>query len=360
MDSSLENVLKKTPQFTRMKRHLHTLVQHSTPKKLSNLIRVELERKSGALSVKGFPYIIIIDPINFCNLKCPLCPTGLREKEISRERISLPAFKSFVDQFKAYAYEVILHNWGEPFMNKEILSMIRYCSDQNIGTNLSSNMNVMPFSGEDVVKSGLEYLIISLDGTDQETYQVYRKGGDIQKVLFNLKAVTSAKKKLKSRTPVIEWQFIVMKHNQHQVDAAKKFSRELDIDLLRFIPVGLPFDARNKKELAREWYPDITLKNGKSYVEDRFLQKKLQGGCFYLYRSATVTAAGKLAPCCVVWKDGDEFGDMTAENFCDIWNNDFYKSARSLFSKQQKPDNAKTTCCERCPIFEKTVNNPFS
>lgn len=353
IEDGINNTLKKTPQFTRLKRHASTIWTHSTPKKLFNLLKIEVQRKLGVKKINGFPYIIIIDPINTCNLKCPLCPTGLGEKNQTKGRLNLEEFKNHLKPFIPYAYEVILHNWGEPFLNNNILSMVSHCKTNNIGTNLSSNLNVLSFSGEEIVKSGLEYLIVSLDGTSQETYKKYRVNGDISTVFKNLNSILEAKKKLKSKTPVIEWQYLVMKHNLHEINEAKKLSVNMGVDLLRFIPVGLPFDSKNKKELINKWYPYSPPVSDGTYIDDRFLQKPIKGGCFYLYRSATITVTGKLTPCCAVWKNGDEFGDIKLTDFTDIWNNNSYRNARALFSSSQLNTDKKTTCCDRCSLFEK-------
>jgi radical SAM protein with 4Fe4S-binding SPASM domain len=204
----------------------------------------------------------------------------------------------------------------------------------------------------ELIKSGLEYLVVSLDGTTQEVYSKYRIGGSLDKVLQNLTNIINKKKSLKSKRPFIEWQFLVMKQNCHQIDYAKRMAKEIGVDLIRFIPVGLPFDARDKKKLAREWYPYIPGdNNGEDYIEERFLQKAIKGGCFYLYRSVTINPGGEVAPCCAVWKDKDNFGNMLEEDFSGIWNNRFFQNARALFSKKKEP-SAKTVC-SRCNMFYK-------
>ncbi len=351
IDPDIEKILAKPPQYTRLKRHLGTLLHHSSLKKLINLIGIECSRKIRQKTLSFLPYIIIVDTGNICNLKCPLCPTGCREKEVSRRFMELDDFKSIIDYFAPWAYEVTLHNWGEPFLNKNILKMIRYCAEKNIGTNLSSNLNHMPFSPEELVRSGLEYLIVSLDGTTQNIYEKYRVSGNIHTVLDNLKAIIQAKERLNSNTPLIEWQFLVMKHNYHQIVEAKELSRQIGVDVMRFIPVGLPFDASDKKKLMKQWYPYML--DDDTYINDRFLQKPIKGGCFYLYRSVTITPLGNVAPCCAVWKDTDNFGNIFREDFRTIWNNKCYTSARALFTERGKSPDHITTCCDRCSIFER-------
>ena len=351
VDRNIESILKKVPQYTRFKRHAFSLLLHTTPKKLINLVAVELERKMRRTRVWGFPYYLIVDSGNICNLKCPLCPTGNRTLDRNQRFVRFEDFRRIIDKLYLYAYEVSLYNWGEPFLNPDIFQMIRYCVERNISTNLSSNFNISDLDSEEVIKSGLEYLSISLDGTTQEVYSKYRVGGKIDLVFQNLKKILKKKKDFRSRTPFIEWQFIVMKQNCHQIDDARRMAKEMGVDIIRFIPVGVPMDAKNKKELASEWFPDLRAHGGKHEITDRFLQKPIKGGCFYLYRSVTIHPGGAVAPCCVVYKEKDDFGNMFDTDFSQIWNNESYQSARSLFSRKQK--SSIKTVCNRCPMFSK-------
>ena len=244
-----------------------------------------------------------------------------------------------------------MHNWGEPFLNPEIFKMIGYCVEKNVGTNLSTNLSVKNIDVEALIKSGLENLAVSLDGTTQDVYKKYRVRGNIELVFRNLKEIIKAKKNLKSKTPYIEWQFILMKHNYHQVEEAKRLAKQIGVDELRFIPVGFPFDSTNTKELEEEWCPNVFSGNGENYIEKKRLQKPIMGGCFYIYRSITINPIGAIAPCCAVWKEKDDFGNILNHDFSEIWNNHFYQSARSLFSK--KRSISARIVCNRCNIFVK-------
>jgi MoaA/NifB/PqqE/SkfB family radical SAM enzyme len=349
----MQRVLRKPPQFTRLKRHASTLLHHSTPRKLANLIAIEFQRILRRTEVFGYPYYVIIDTGNVCNLRCPLCPTGAGTGGRNRKLMTLDDFKKVVDRFAPYAYEVTLYNWGEPLLNPNIMEMIRYCVDENLGTNMSTNLSVAKLDVDSLIRSGLEYLVVSMDGTTQDVYSIYRVRGNIDLVVQNLKEIIKRKKELKSRTPVIEWQFMPMKHNHHQIEDAKKMAKEIGVDLLRFIPVGIPFDFERKKELADEWYPPLEGDPQEEYILDRFMQKPIEGGCFYLYRSTTINPEGAVSPCCMVYKARDDFGNMMTTDFSDIWNNEFFESGRSLFSKNGslKHKKAVRTICDGCPVF---------
>ncbi len=280
IDSTIEKVLKKAPQYTRFKRHALSLLSHSTPKKLVNLLAIELQRKIHRTKVVGYPYFLIIDPNNICNLRCPLCPSGFKETEMKREFVRIEDFKKIIDRLYPYAYEVALHNWGEPFLNPDIFEMIRYCKKKNIGTNLSTNLNISSLDTDEIIRSGLEYMVVSMDGTTQNVYSKYRVGGKIDLVFNNMVDLINKRKELKSKSPFIEWQYVVMKHNIHQIDDAKRMAKEIGVDTIRFIPVGLPIDAVNKDELAMEWFPYITSDSKENYIKDRFLQSPLRVDVF--------------------------------------------------------------------------------
>jgi radical SAM protein with 4Fe4S-binding SPASM domain len=357
MSRVLEKRLKKVPQYTRLMRHLKSFKAHSTIKKIFNLILAEREWFLRRETVRSHPYILIIDPTSACNLRCPLCPTGMGIIGRRSSSLSYEGFRQIIDQVGQYAYEIFLHNWGEPLLNREIFEMIEYAQSKNIGANLSTNFNLINNADvERLARSSLEYLIVSIDGTTDEVYSYYRKGGNFQRVMKNLKDLLSIRQRLKRKTPIVEWQFIVMKHNVHQVEDARRLAGEIGVDLFRVVPVGLPFDAQDREILREQWFPKLgNLSSEAEVSEYQFLQKRRKVGCYYLYRSLIVNSDGRVAPCCIVYGDKNDFGEILTQDFAQLWNNEYYRSARSLFSKEGNP--TVPTACERCNIFERRKEN---
>lgn len=358
--SLAQDLLKKVPQYTRNERHFRSVVQHGTPRKWINLARVETERKLKRIRVSGRPYILIIDPCNYCNLRCPLCPTGLGTLDRKQKMMSLDCFKAYFDPLADHLFEAYLHNWGESLLNKEVFKMIQHAQSRNVGTNLSSNFSETTKSDlENLIDAGLEYLIVSLDGTSAEAYSKYRIRGKFEAVIDNLAEIVRLRNARGKKTPVIEWQFIVMKSNEHEIPEAERLAKKIGVDLLRFIPVGMPYDTSDRKAVADEWFP-ITLQ-GREYspeVEQQFGQANKPAPCFYLYRSTVVNADGGVAPCCVVYKEESDFARLPADNFNEVWNNDKFLSARALFSPKLPPTNV-ATICDDCDIFGKHKSKSF-
>ena len=347
-------LLGRLPTYTRKARHLDLLRRYARPATLLNMARTELALARGDIVVRGFPYIYTIDTGNVCNLRCPLCPTGYHGLKRSQALMTLQTFEIILGKIKNYAIEVILHNWGEPFLNPDILPIIALARESSIGTTISSNLNLV-HKGDDylreVVDSGLSHLTVSVDGTTQEVYEKYRVGGDLEHVLHNMRVLLDYRKTTGRKTPKIEWQFLVFKHNQHQMDDARRIAREIGVDRLRFTSAGLPFDDLADVEMGARWIPDLPEYQAydprkiqaKGYMHDE--------RCFYLYRGMTVNPGGEVAPCCVVHHSEYDFGSLLTDDLADVWNNSHYRSSRSLFSKQPAQEDRETVC-GKCPLFK--------
>jgi MoaA/NifB/PqqE/SkfB family radical SAM enzyme len=352
--SIAQKLLQKVPQYTRNARHLRSVVQHGTALKWRNLARVEYERMRRRIRVDSHPYLLIIDPCNFCNLRCPLCPTGLNDLGREQSMMSLEHFQHYLEPHVPYLFEAYLHNWGESLLNKDLFRMVEHAQRKDIGTNLSSNLVIATSEHLDqMIDSGLEYLVVSLDGASSESYLQYRVRGDFERVVENMSELIRRRNARGLKTPVVEWQFIVMKSNEHEIAAAEAMAKKIGVDLLRFVPVGMPFEFRNRDEVAEQWFPKTVQgrKHGEQ-VEQQFGQADKPSPCFYLYRSMVVNADGGVSPCCVVYRESRDFGklDDAPIDVSALWNNEKFLSARSLFSPE-KLDKRRPTVCDACDIF---------
>ena len=306
-------------------------------RKLFNLLLVELQLRFGRTRVWGYPFEWEIDTTNICQLKCPLCHTGLGTVHRDKGVMHFDTYASTVNQIKDYCIWLSLYSWGEPFLNREIDRFIAYAHEKRIATIVSSNLNkpLTPEMAERLVQSGLDVLIVSLDGTTQDVYEVYRVTGHLDRVLDNLRLIVETRKRLGSKTPFLEWQYIVMRQNEHQVDDAKRMAEELGVDTITFKPVDFPHGSEDI-ELARQWLPraemEVRLANPfrKPYAEDG-------ARCWRLWRSAVVNWDGGYAPCCYLTDAGDDFGDVRNHSIKEIWNNHAYRTARGLFRKSGTP-----------------------
>jgi len=344
-------LLGKLPHYTRKARHLHQLLRHSGPRKLANVVSAEWALRTGRTHLSSMPYIYIIDPCNVCNLRCPLCPTGNQTADRPKRMMSLECYRSIIDQVRDYAIEVILHNWGESLLHPKIFDMISYARDANIGTSVSSHLNgVTDDMIEQMIDSGLEHLTASIDGATQAVYEQYRVRGNLAAALSAIERLQRRKKERRSPTPILEWQFIVMKHNEHELDAARAQARVLGVERFRPISVGLPFDDLDNVQLGALWMSDNPAYRG--YGPEKMIERGYlyDEPCFYPYRSMTINPDGAVAPCCAISHTKWDFGSVHRQSVREIWNSRHYQSARSLFS-ERPIDHPVETVCDGCPLY---------
>ena len=258
--SFLPKIRQYLRKWERHSRHVPKILNYGTPKKLANIMLAEWELHQQKVVVRCHPFYYIMDVCNVCNLRCPLCPTGTMTIGRKQAMLSLAQYKELFDKIREYALVVSLYNHGEPLLNPDVFSIIEHTHRNRVGTNISSNFNwPQPVDINDFVRSGLDYVTVSLDGVTQEAYQQYRVRGDIAEVFDNMRRLLSAKKALNSKKPFVEWQFIVFKHNEHEMDQARKRASEIGVDLLRFVSPGVPPEDMHNKLLQEKWMPDNPL-----------------------------------------------------------------------------------------------------
>src|SRR6478672_10504311 len=183
----------------------------------------------------GYPISISFEPTTSCNLRCPECPSGLRAFSRPTGMLKKDFFRETIDQlYKELSY-LVFYFQGEPYLNTDFLEMVKHAASKKIYTATSTNAHYLNDSNaRKTVESGLDRLIISIDGTTQETYKQYRVGGNLDKVLEGAKNIVKWKKELRSKTPFIIFQFLVVKHNEHQIEEIKQLAKEVGVDEVRF------------------------------------------------------------------------------------------------------------------------------
>ena len=331
-------------------------LKHFTTKKCLNILRVELSYLLKRSHNIGFPYILVIDPTNVCNLHCPLCPTGLGKSGRRKGMMTLETFKTAIDQLSEYAIEVIIYNWGEPLLNSHIYDMIRYASEQNVITHLSTNLALLTeASAEQLITSGLEHLRVSIDGASRETYSQFRRGGDYHQVIGNLQLLIEMRDRLKSRLPLIDWYFLVMKHNEHEIPEAMETARRLKVDYIHFVKI-IPVDTfhhaelsflRDKSDpLAAQWLPI-----NKAFKYDQSKPYLYGAYCPWLWRYAVINYDGSVSPCCYVDNQDTDLGNILKSSFGNIWNSEAFRASRKASTKVSVAEQYGTLICHRCNYY---------
>jgi radical SAM protein with 4Fe4S-binding SPASM domain len=314
-------------------------------------------------TLNSYPSFLIVEPTNRCNLKCPLCPTG-QNLRTSRGTMTMKTFTRIVDQLHLYIRHMNLFYLGEPLLCTELPEMIKYAHKHNIRVSVSSNLNVLDETmAEQLIKSEMDYLIVSLDGTLPKTYATYRIGGDYDIVIKHIKLMIEKRKQLKSAYPRILIQFVVFSHNEAEVASVKKLAQSLGVDVFfrqgALGGKGQSPPLTKDRQLAEQW---LTRDRKYQTEYDYFSEKPYikSGACGYLWNVATVNWDGSLLPCCWIYDNEHSFGNIMEQDFKDIWNNVLYRSSRNLFSSKNallsSGVSPKDTICYQCKMFRHAHN----
>ncbi|NCW88830.1 MAG: radical SAM protein, partial [Chitinophagia bacterium] len=284
-----------------------------------------------------------------CNLRCPECPSGLRSFTRPTGMLQDDFFRSTIDQLHRELFYLVFYFQGEPYLNPDFLKMVRYAADKKIYTATSTNGHYLTEdNARRTIESGLDRLIISIDGTTQEVYEQYRVGGNLQKVLEGTRRVVAWKKKLKSRTPFIIFQFLVVKPNEHQLEDAKKLADEMGVDAIWFKTAQV-YDFEND---PNELIP-VNAKYSRYKKTSTGTQFKgnLTNHCWRLWHDPVITWDGLVAPCCFDKDASHRLGDLRDQSFESIWRSDAYQSFRSKILQGRKNIDICSNCSEGTRVW---------
>lgn len=299
----------------------------------------------------GFPVSISFEPTTSCNLRCPECPSGLRAFTRPTGMLEKDFFTKTIDEIHRELLYLIFYFQGEPYLNPAFLDMVKYASSKGIYTATSTNAHYLnDAAAKRTVESGLDRLIISIDGTTQDVYKQYRVGGNIEKVLAGAKNIVKWKKELNSKTPFVFFQFLVVKPNEHQIEDIKRLAKEVGVDEVRFKTAQVYDYENDPNQLipANEKFSRYKKNTDGSYKA----KNKLANRCWKMQHSNVITWDGLVVPCCFDKDAMHRLGNLKNQSFKEIWHNENYIQFRSELMKSRKNIDICANCSEGVSVWK--------
>lgn len=309
-----------------------------------------LSRITGRAIQWGLPVSISFEPTTACNLRCPECPSGLRAFTRPTGMLHQNFFRQTIDALAPHLSYLVFYFQGEPYLNPDFLEMVRYAAAKRIYTATSTNAHYLTDAvARRTVESGLDRLIISIDGATQQTYQQYRVGGRLDKVLEGTANIIGWKKKLRSKTPFVVFQFLVVRHNEHEIEAIRQMGRELGVDAV-WLKTAQVYDYRNDPN-------QLIPVNGSysRYRRNAAGQMEFKGNnqrhCWRLWHDPVITWDGAVVPCCFDKDAQHKLGDLRHQSFTELWHSGAYRQFRGKVLQSRGNVDICTNCSEGVKVW---------
>jgi radical SAM protein with 4Fe4S-binding SPASM domain len=312
--------------------------------KIANAIKLYLYYQK-SLCFKRFsfnqlppPSFISFEPTNYCNLKCPACPSGTGESTRKRGYADIKDFTNIIDQNKKHLINITLHFQGEPLLHQDLHKMIEYAHKNHIYTEFSTNAQDLYKQIDDLCNSNLDKLIISLDGLTNETYNKYRINGSVENIYKALEKISQIKRK---NRPIIELQFLVFSHNEHEIIQLQNLKKKYKIDKIRLKTAQI-------NDISQISLLPKTSKYSRYIISmDSFKIKSAQkNACKRIIFGSVITWEGNLVPCCFDKNNKYVMGNIKDDSIIDIRRNDTYTSFIKRVFSQRKEIDICTNCTE--------------
>ncbi len=324
------------------------LLRRLTFRKVWNGIKVfssyHYSRLSGNATQWGLPIAVSLEPTTSCNLRCPECPSGLRSFTRDRGMLQEDLFRRTIETLHKELWYLTFYFQGEPYLHPKFLEMVNFASQKGIYTATSTNGHYLnDEKAKMTVLSGLSRLIISLDGIKQETYELYRKGGNLEKVIEGIQNIIRWKRELKSKTPKLILQFLIFKHNETEMSQVIEFGRKLGVDEVRFKTAQVyDYDRGNTLIPQNEKFSRYHKQDDGRYA----VKNPLPNHCWKLWHSCVITWDGKVVPCCFDKDAKHRLGNLQTESFKQVWKSNAYRQFRSSVLRSRKEVDICTNCTE--------------
>lgn len=324
-------------RFFLLKRHLSIIIRYLTLKKIKNILIALNDFQKRKEKPLSSPLYIKVEPTRICNLRCTGCvqsAEGYKTQAGIRSQFKIENFKKVIDALHKTLLGISFSYYGEPLLGKSLMKMIKYAHDRGVGTMFPTNFSVKisEDKAKEIVNSGLDMMMISLDGASKETYSKYRIGGNFDLVLENVEKIHQAKISLNRKSPHLRWKFIVFDHNKHETDFAKQNYKKLGFDSLSL--EGDMYNKESKEKIRKSKY----LRN----IRD----KKL--ACFWVWFTLIIEYNGDVSPCCgiddLVSIDTFDLGNVYDTPVLEIWRGESYQKLRKGFKKKESNDTLHSTC----------------
>jgi len=301
-------------------------------------------------------YMIRLDICTLCTLNCVACPIRkINYGKLKAGYVKFEIFKKFIDENLELIRKIEISSAGEPLLNPDLIKILKYAYENNIVITCRNGTNFNSLDDAKIkalVDYKVEDIVFACDGATQETYQKYRRNGDINKVFDSVRKIQEYKKKINSEYPRLIWQYIIREstESKEEIELAKKLAKEFNVELKFKLTHEINYTPKNSQELKEiTGLKYVTRKEAADNGEYYLTASK----CRQLWNSPAINWNGDLLGCCWNW---EPFNINVFEvGLAEALKNKEYCKAKMYLS--DKIENDKSIPCMNCEFGEIVHNN---
>ena len=308
---------------------LRTKVDRTLFPRLIRRLKLKSSYKNRLTKLPYPPEYLQIDIIGYCNLKCRMCPQGIKGGVLEKGVMDFSLYKKVIDSGKqAGVFSVLLVLTGEPLMHKNLIEMIRYAKSKGLKTNLSTNCTLLnPSISEALIKSGLDEILLSFDTVKKDLYEDYRRGAKFNEVLKNILSFLEMRKKMKSHTPFPVMHNLQKFNPQKPIPAIEKDFREIFGKYNIWIMPKYFSNWSGTMDNEKELYWESGISSDSQYQI-----------CPTIYQRIVVSWDGKVLSCCNDFKRQQIMGDLQHQSILEVWNGELFTNLREKLANKLYED----------------------
>ena len=219
----------KADLYARLRHRSEATAAQALALKILNICLGRYHFHARSSTLLSRPVGLVVDPSNVCQLACPGCVHSASNEALKlfdwpKGTLSEDRFAALLARYGAHAVGIYFCDYGEPLLNLNTPKLIRMAKRYLLSTALSTSLSVRKLDADAVVESGLDFMVMSIDGVTQAVYEKFRRNGDLELVLTNVRKLVEAKRRLKRQTPVLSWNFLAFEHNSQQIPEALRMA----------------------------------------------------------------------------------------------------------------------------------------
>ena len=291
---------------------------------------------------------------NYCNLRCPVCPTGIGVVKRKPCAMDVGLFERVIDEVGPYLLSVSLWAWGEPLLHPHLPEILCAARRHSVAVLLSTNGQRLDDERiiEALTRTPPTYLIVAIDGLTDETNTRFRVGSELAPVLDGVRRIAEIKRRRGMQLPVLHMRFIVMKHNQHEVPHMVDFARRHRFDLLTVRTLSI-IDAESTDQMHRDLVPDTTAFRAYDY-EDGVRIDRGDFICQEPFWFPSVFADGTFVACEQDYNAQQSLGVISQDvSLGELWRSERAQRVREIIRDHPQ----RLSFCVNCPYKDREVTD---